>query len=110
MEVEGLGRKGGTAPEEARLDQRPEDSMPAGVDLTRNMEEPQDIRGNSFTDAVAAQSIVVFVQLRMRMFELVMALALSPDMWVLPSIEPANEPGTTERVHSGSKHCPQVDN
>jgi hypothetical protein len=50
-----------------------EDSMSAElgenismVNLAGDVEEPQDIQGNSFTDAVAGQSIVAFVQGRMR--------------------------------------------
>jgi hypothetical protein len=75
LSVDWLKRKGGswTTPEEARLDQRPEDSVStelceniSRVNLSDNAEEPpQDIQGNSFTDAVTGQRIVVFVQGRM---------------------------------------------
>ena len=62
-----LGRL--SLPEKAGLDQRPEDRMPTelsedigGVDRTRDVEEPQDVRRNCFTDSMVRQRIVTFVQ------------------------------------------------
>ena len=68
------GKRGSRAtPEEKGLDQRPEDSMStelredvSRVDFSRYVEEPQDIRRDSFSDAVIRQRIVAFVEGRVR--------------------------------------------